>query len=268
MKNIFLSVVVIAALAVAGVGGTLAQWQNEPLEGDYLWDAGFLNLVVDIEGRWLEPVRDAEGDLSIGDLINEDQLMPGDTGHRTFSLHAFADPATGYHAHLTVTGTADNFENGVQDPELAAGDDLLNASPNDGELADFLVIKLWWDEGLTPGWDNSIVDGQVVGPDPEEGDNIYQHPERLIYWGVFADLITDNALEPQELELDISTTYYIGLDWTLADYATPYGHTWDSFTPSPAVDVPGNVNQAMTDSLDGVITLTISGPYPDGHIHP
>ena len=254
MKNVFLSVVIIAALAVAGVGGTLAQWQVDPVEGDYNWDAGYLDLKIDVEGIWLVP--DATG--HVGSLINEDSIMPGQTGHTTFSLHAEAAPATGYHANLTVTGTADNFEYDVKNPELVAGDDSTTGGSNDGELADFLVIKLWWDEGSTPGW-------QGRTEDPQEGDNLYQHFETPIYWGTFADLITANQLETQVLELAICEVIYIGLDWTLADYGVSYaGHAgWPSITPSTAAGVSGNVNQCMTDALDGTITLTLEGPFPD-----
>ena len=253
MKNVFLSVVIIAALAVAGIGGTLAQWQVDPVEGTYNWDAGYLDLKVDIEGIWQVP--DAEG--HVGSLINVDTIMPGDTGHTTFSLHAEGAPATDHHAILTVTGTADNFEYGVKNPELVAGDDSADGGSNDGELADFLVIKLWFDEGLTPGWQGRDVD-------PEEGDNIFQHDfETAIYWGTFAELITANTLGPEEIELAICEIIYIGLDWTLADYGVAYGHPWDSFTPSTAAGVVGNVNQCMTDALDGTITMTLSGPFPD-----
>ena len=58
MRNIFLSVVIVAALVVAGIGGTLADWTEDD-SGDYCFSAGYLNLRVD-KGQMDDPNNPGE----------------------------------------------------------------------------------------------------------------------------------------------------------------------------------------------------------------
>ncbi len=260
MKNIFLSVVVVCALAVAGIGGTLADWQLADVEGNYNWDAGFLTLEIDLDGVWLVPGAGQLPEGNVGYLINADSIAPGDSGETTLSFHVYADPADpGATANLTVSGFVNSFEHDMLAPEALAGDTTDGLGTDAGELQDFLVIKLWFDEGSTPGWDNYYVGEELVIVDSEEGDNIYQHGEELLYWGIFADMVT--CIEggyPMTWEVPICETVYLGVSWELADYGTAYGHSGDEFTPSPNNDV----NQCMTDALDGKVTFTLAGPFP------
>ena len=238
MRNILLSLVMVAVLVAGGVGGVFADWVEDD-ESGYCWTAGSLNLKIDIGGIG-GIVYDQQ---DVPDIICESGLEPGDCGEETVSFHIEGDPASGYYANLTISGTCDNKENGMIEPEETAGD-TTGGIPGmgNGELGDYLVLKLWCDDG----------------------DNIFQMDEHpgILFYGTFNDLMDDIANNPSMLtaQLDICTVYYLGIEWEIAGYGVTYFEHSDGtgITPSPADEV----NQCMTDSLSGNIYFTVDGPYP------
>ncbi|UCH42967.1 MAG: hypothetical protein JSW16_00020 [Dehalococcoidales bacterium] len=231
MRNILLSVVVVAALVVAGIGGTLADWVEDD-HGSYCLTAGYLNLRVDIDGNWImegpyTADQDPEGvgvpmayyADDLGELICESGIEPGDSDETTLSFHIYGDTSiTG--AKVTVSGTIESLENTVVEPEITAGDRTFGAGPDQGELDDFMQIMIWLEL---------------------DGDNTYEDGEVLLYEGSWAGLIACLENDPSQLEFELvkCVTYYVGFAWEL-----------------PGYDEEPDVNQCMTDSIGGTVTFT------------
>ena len=223
MKNIFLSVVVVAALVVAGIGGTLADWVDMD-EGDYCLDAGYLNLVVDIDGVILDEDPGTGGDQYYGQIFCESMMEPGDSGSTTLSFHVYGDMSIEA-GDLYVYGDWDDDEGTYLEPEETAGD----TTDDEGELQDFLTLTIWWDTN-----DDGIVD---IG-------------ETIIATGSVEDIfdcIGDDPNDPYYIgELTECVEYYIGIKWELPSYAT-----------AP------NVNQCMSDSISGDIQFVVEAVHED-----
>ena len=213
MKNIFLSVVVVAALVVAGIGGTLADWVDTD-QGDYCLNAGYLNLVIDIDGIILDDEPGDGGDQYFGEVFCESVIEPTDSGSTTLSFHVMGDQSI-ESGELYVRGTWSDDEGSYLEPEYTAGD----MTDDEGELQDFLIITIWWDDN-----DDGVVDAT----------------ETVIYTGSLEDLmdcIGNDPTDPHYIgELTECVTYYLGVKWEL-----------------PGYDVEPNVNQCMTDSVGGFL---------------
>ena len=69
MKSIFLSVVVICALAIAGIGGVFADYQDIETSEDNYFETGSLDLLVSQRGVMYE-------DPNVPRLVNTDDFMP------------------------------------------------------------------------------------------------------------------------------------------------------------------------------------------------
>ena len=235
MKSIFLSVAVIGALVVAGIGGTFADWVEDD-HGGYCFTNGFVNLVVDVNGVW-DDVDD------IGEIICETGLEPGDSGEVTLSFHAYGDPASGHYATVSINGTCDSFELGCVEPEETEGDATCGSGSDQGELQDYLVMFIW--EDMYDSGDN------VTPP----GDNVWQEEEeRVIFCGTFADLIGGSTT----FDVDICEEYYVGVAWEIANYGESYCGNGCAITPS----LNREVNKSMTDKLSGTVYFTVTGPFP------
>ena len=182
MKNIILSVVMVAALIAGGVGGVFANWSDEET-GTICFTAGFNNLEVDIDGEVIDPLNGAE-------LVCQSHLEPGDSGSSYISLHAYSDdsPVT-----LIVTSHVLDLENGCLEPEETVGDD-----PNSdvGELSGFLHIVLTLD-------DMDATDGPGAAVE--------------IYNGTAYDLMTVGSAQ---MEMITCHTYHVTIDWDMTG-ATP-----------------------------------------------
>lgn len=220
MKKIFLSVVIICALAVAGIGGVLADWVEDDY-GDYCASAGYLNLVVDVDNVILDNDAGTGGDQYVGQLVCDNNLEPGMGDEVTLSFHVHGD-ATILGANLYISGTILDDEGLYLEPEHTAGD----LTPNDGELQDFLLMKLWWDDG----------------------DNIYQAGEGIIFEGTLTELlccIGGPAGDGYFVGfLDECVDYYIGVEYHLATY----------------VEDP-DVNQVMDDEVCGNIYFVVEAVH-------
>ena len=221
MKNILLSVVVIAMLVAGGVGGTLAGWQDEEY-GEYCFTAGSLDLQIDLNGEVFEPFSD---DLqNPRDIICEDGLEPGDSGNVSVSMHVISDPAgEGYYTLVTVdVSSLQDCDNGPAGPEVQAGDNTTGIpGADEGELDDFLMITLSWDEDC-----NGTPDTLIVGP------------------VTYASLVSG---APITLCLFSCENCCVIVEWELAGYGS-------------AQSPDSEVNLCMTDSLGGRVTFTALGP--------
>lgn len=234
MKKIVISLMMIAVvIGLVGAGGSIANWVEDE-EATFCFDAGYLDLRLDINGTWVEPGF-------IPELFCGDKLEPGDSGEVTLSLHVFSDSES---AALNVTGTLVDRENDCMEPEGAVGDpSWTNQGDIDGELDDYLMLFLWWDWGMTPGWQGA------ANGDDGEGDNVWQqkYDEPVIYEGNVSELC-EYGLTGVEVDLTVCDTVYIGIMWHVMSYAEAEA----AGLPSP--------NIAMTDSLAGTITFTVSVP--------
>jgi hypothetical protein len=142
MKNIFLSVVIICALAVAGIGGVFANYQDiETSHLNYV-ETGDLDLLVSHDGYWFE-------DPDVPILVDADNFMPEcqDKSFH-FDLHNVGDyeQGTGYvYFHIKNLVFTDT---GRTEPEEAAeiGDNPV------GELDDGTIISPGGAHNLGYGW--------------------------------------------------------------------------------------------------------------------
>jgi predicted ribosomally synthesized peptide with SipW-like signal peptide len=85
MKNIFLSVVVICALAVAGVGGTLAGFSDTELSEDNYFEVGSLDLKVSYKGVEYD-------DPFVPTMFNATKMWPCISKDFTFDMHSLSEP--------------------------------------------------------------------------------------------------------------------------------------------------------------------------------
>lgn len=234
MKKILISLMMIAVvIGLVGAGGSIANWVEDE-EADYCFDAGFLDLEIDINGTWVDPGTVAE-------LFCEGTIEPGNSGEVTLSLHIYSDSLT---ATLNVTGTCVSLENVCLEPEGTAGDPSwpwISPYDTDGELGDYLMLFLWWDWGSDPGWQGAA-DG-----DEGEGDNVWQEGEPVIFTGNLSELC-EEGMTGCEVDLTMCDTVYIGIAWNMLTYAE-----------AEALQMP-SPNICMTDSLAGTITFTVSVP--------
>ncbi|SDY70113.1 vWA domain-containing protein [Halopenitus persicus] len=138
---------------------------GEPFDVEEVEDGTYLiGEVPDVDSGdlWEDEVQNT--DLCAADLglINGDEIpvftledvKPGDSGEVTVSLHICDNPAWMYmNGELTA-----NDENTVTEPEASSNDENNDISDSeiegDGELADAIQTKLWYDENC-----NNVHDG-------------------------------------------------------------------------------------------------------------
>jgi predicted ribosomally synthesized peptide with SipW-like signal peptide len=193
--------VLIAVLAV-GLAGSLA-------------GGGLLAYFSDVETSTANTFQASNMDLAVGSdwydggvehnpwpqaipLINPaetEDIKPGHTGGTEISLHAYC-VAGSVHMRIFNTTSGENTRIG---PELKAGD----PSEDIGELADYLWLELWEDNGP---------DGDVQTGDTGEGDNIPQVGENPIWSGYASELSACTMWELPTI-LPHGQAYYLGVRW-------------------------------------------------------
>ncbi len=313
MKKILISLSVVAAVAAVVVGATTAFFSDTETSTGNTFTAGSIDLKVDSECHYYNIVQtgvdgignpvygyddvgctdpDGNGPVVMGnwsenDLQNGvhkffwfDDIKPGDKGEDTISLHVYSNDAWGKISMVL----GDDLDNDCTEPE---GDEEMAGPPDDeggptpgcdvsGELlGEMLPFSMWLDQGSTPGFQNTDVNGDPVIPAPDltEGDNVRQASDEpslpvqgdLELSGVLADAYDDDCDDTDDFSVDGhndydvcqglaedgrmvgSTTYYLGLAWEL-----PLGTT----------------NEVQTDSLSGDITFEVeqhrNNPDPFG----
>jgi predicted ribosomally synthesized peptide with SipW-like signal peptide len=165
MRNIFLSVVVVSALVIAGVGGTLAGFSDTERSLENYFEVGNMDLKVDInagpeQNDYLLP----SGEWGLEPVVNASLVWPCYSVDRQFSLHNVSDNSapeeTGY-AYMKFKDyecyevfTAKFPDPIMPEPERVAQEGgILNNTWTDGmgvwgedcSLADFYEIYINYD---------------------------------------------------------------------------------------------------------------------------
>ena len=242
MKSVLLSMVVFALVAAIGAGGLFAYFSDTETSEGNTFQAGNTDLAVDV--NWYDDGREQNPwpeEIPLIDPSTTADIKPGHRGESTISLHAYCVNAELLMKFFNFI----NDENGSAGPEITLGDapdDPLDDL--DGELASYLWLRLWEDNGL---------DGEPVTGDEGEGDNIWQEAERIVWESYFADLMACAMPDPDP-DIDTSVTlltkivlehchvFYLGFEW----YFDP--------------DVAGepDVNLAQSDTFGCDISFTIT----------
>ncbi|QHS18403.1 hypothetical protein GWK26_14030 [haloarchaeon 3A1-DGR] len=91
-------------------------------------------------------------------LVSLSDVKPCDFGEVTISYHLCDNPG-----YIWLTGDlTENAQNGYNEPERERLAELYDVPPEEGQLADRLFVRLWYDDG-----DNLVEDGEteiVTGP--------------------------------------------------------------------------------------------------------
>ncbi len=160
---------VIGIVGVAAASGTMAYFSDEETSEDNVFTAGAVDLTV----GWNESYNhedESVQDVSLTDLDGEPifdlgDVKPGDRGEATLHLDIDDNPAW-----LSMRGNVtENAENTCTEPEEAVDDSCADPGHWDGELAENVNVKLWYDDA----------DGDGATP----GDNEHQDGERIIFGG-------------------------------------------------------------------------------------
>ncbi|NOQ68036.1 hypothetical protein GQ568_01180 [Patescibacteria group bacterium] len=196
MAKIIKSLAVIVFVAAIAIGGTIAYFSDTETSTGNTFTAGEFNLTIDSECHFNgaecicreegqsyegECYWDIGGDGQFGDgevsddnrcyctwdardltdekFFNLANLIPGDSGEVTISMHVEGDD---YYVRSKVDNIW-NKDNGCNDAEKEAGD--TNCGDHGGELGANMDFAFWADMGSIPYYQND-------GTDPEEGDNI------------------------------------------------------------------------------------------------
>jgi predicted ribosomally synthesized peptide with SipW-like signal peptide len=243
------------------VVGQAPDWRDA--NGDVLSGEAWAAATLDIDACEYENTTDIRNELAQGQYVNgtpndpDDSFYPGyvdgdeglmfslndvkpkDEGEATISIHLCDNPA-----YVGVQVTSEGKENGIVEPEDAAGD----VTSEMGELAHFIYVNFWLDDDCS---------------------NTYEDDETLVYQGSLAGLqaavnagdsdfveglqITDGCLDPD--------VHCVAFDWYFvcepADFDKPSDAVGAStigdeiraaLNLAPEDDI--DVNVAQTDTLD------------------
>jgi len=231
MRKILVSLSVIGIVSAVVIGATMAYFGDTETSTGNTMTAGSIDLKIDLH------CPDNGCDFPLRDLLDkpaffqECDIKPGDSGEVTISWHVYDNNAW---ARIRVADIYD-YENNCTDPEIEAGDLTCdNNDPAHGELSQNLYLTVWLDEGEKPGWQCS--EKPECSEDPLEGDNILNGIEDDPTFGKRVHNPLSSFLEGYVFDEEFigSTTYYVGLKWSIPEDA-------------------GNIIQ--TDSLTGKIIM-------------
>jgi len=220
MKNVFLSVVIICALTIAGVGGVFADYQDIETSHDNYFETGSLDLLVsDMQGNlWEDP--------NVPVVIDADNIMP-ECQNKSFhfNLENVGDYEQGTGWVYLHVKNAIYSDSGRTEPEDAVERNNALGHGNNpiGELADGTFIT-------SPGWGANLDElgyhmevailtaPGVVGTPPSLGD--YTNVDLSDY-----DLNGDGYIKFNELvcnqiligELDSEETIYVWISLWFQD---------------------------------------------------
>jgi predicted ribosomally synthesized peptide with SipW-like signal peptide len=280
MIKIINSLAIVTFVAVIAIGGTIAYFSDTEKSTGNTFTAGEFNLTIDSECHFngAECICRAEGqsyagecywdiggngefgdgevsddnrcyctwdakDLTDEKFFNLANLIPGDQGEVTISMHVEGDD---YYVRSKVDNVW-NKDNGCNDAETKAGD--TNCGDWGGELGANMDFAFWADIGSIWGYQNDDTD-------PQEGDNIINSAYEYGTLGITSgDDATGDWTEIQYLgnylKLRDGATYYMGAAWCVGDLSvdpTSYAITCNGSTA-------GNIIQ--TDSYSSDMTFEV-----------
>jgi hypothetical protein len=131
--------------------------------------------------------------------------MPGDSGSVTMRVQLLAredQPTQNAQLYLKFP-ISDDSENGINDPEQAAGD----ATPNDGELDEFTEVRVWKDESPI-GTGDGEWDGLPVIGDTEISSGTLRQVSNDIGDGDQLTVDGETCLSP-------GTELYVSFQWSV-----------------------------------------------------
>lgn len=166
MKRIFLSSLMVLAVAGAAVGATTAYFSDVETSTGNTFTAGAIDLTID-NSAWYNGVFQpsmswTRRNLTIENFFNLLDVKPGDWEEDTISIHVDSNPAWAcMDIKLTSNDDVDSTE-----PELGDGDSSVDTGLFDGELAQN-IESIWW---------------------ADDGDNVLEVGEPIIKQGTLYDL--------------------------------------------------------------------------------
>lgn len=167
----------IAALLVIGLvgalagGSTLAIFSDTEASENNVFTAGALDVQIDWEETYNgDEVETQELTSNPGPIFDLGDVKPGDEGEATISLHIFDNPGWLW----LRMNMSNNDDISSTEPELGVDVPENESDQFDGELAQSILVNLWYDE---------------------DGDNIFDEGEREIFSGETCEAIeTDLAI--------------------------------------------------------------------------
>lgn len=182
-------------------------------------------------------------DLTDEKFFNLANLIPGDQGEVTISMHVEGDD---YYARSKVDNVK-NKDNGCNDPEKEAGDTTCgNPGTNtSGELGANMDFAFWADMGSIWGYQND-------GTDPQEGDNILNSEYEYLSLSITSGDDPAGVWIESGIKFRDGATYYMGVAWCVGDInvdsAPDYAMTCDGSSVT---------NIIQTDSYSSDMTFQV-----------
>ena len=205
-SEILVSLIVTGVVVALVSGATFAFFSDTETSTGNTFTAGSIDLKIDFECStpgcgWT--LRDLNGEA----FFRECDIKPGDWGEATISWHVYGNNAWGRLRFDVV-----NYENDCTEPESEVDTTCGSPGNGEGELIDYLLFTVWMDEGSYEGWQCTGGVGSCEA-DPEEGDNVLNGIEEPIVANEsLSNIIDDGGIE-LPVELQASTTYYLGVEW-------------------------------------------------------
>ncbi|MFB6070930.1 MAG: hypothetical protein ABEJ76_07885 [Halanaeroarchaeum sp.] len=155
LRDLGIAGIATGGLAFVTTGDAVAYQQASTFQTD---------AAVDVLVEWRETYNGAVLETGATDpdptapLISLTDVQPGDEGVLAFrvSVAAAAEPEQTVSLVMDAAIT-DEAENGITEPERAAGDDT-----SDGELADHVRAEVWYDAGLFGGCNGTLEPGNPI----------------------------------------------------------------------------------------------------------
>jgi hypothetical protein len=198
----------------AAVGLDPVDTNQRTVNGTYAQSTEFTDAPPRIAIDWRETVNGSvqeetslttDGESGAVGLIVDEAVMPGDSGSVTMRVQLLEredQPTQNAQLYLKFP-ISDDSENGINDPEQAAGD----ATPNDGELDEFTEVRVWKDESPI-GTGDGEWDGIPVIGDTEISSGTLEQVSNDIGGGTRLAVDGETCLSP-------GTELYVSFQWSV-----------------------------------------------------
>lgn len=190
-KKILLGMITIGLVAMLSGAGLYAFFVDMETSAGNTFTAGIIDLEVDCIGDTIFSMQDEPLPV-IFDYLPVNNIMPGDSGKVTVSLHLKEGTNDAILSIAVRPGSLMNFGGANPEPEQVA-----EATGVDDAISDVILMKLWVDDG----------------------NNVYEAGEDILYEGPLTDMIGDENFFPPfyliEMDAVACETYYVGISWEL-----------------------------------------------------